>query len=125
MKRKPAEPNHVRTPDQIERDREIRLKYQSSRPSLASLEKSGDYSAAIRQGDYLAMMELAARMKARRVALGLSLDELSLRTGIDQGAICRLENGQAENPTYNTLARIAKALKQRLKLVLCQILIFG
>jgi len=64
------------------------------------------------------MMQFAARIKARRETLNLSLTELSNRCGIDRAALSRLENGQIENPTLGTLERVAHALRQRLTLVL-------
>jgi transcriptional regulator with XRE-family HTH domain len=50
--------------------------------------------------------------------LEMSLSELAAATGIDKAALSRLESGQAANPTYNTLARIAKALGKRVQLAL-------
>lgn len=110
--------NHVRTPEQIERDRQLRAKYQSSKPTLAELQASNEYFPAITQREYFEMLEFAARLKATREEMKLSLADLAEKSGIDRAAISRLENGQAENPTYNTLERVARALNKRLRLVL-------
>jgi len=110
--------NHVRTSSQIERDKQLRGKYQTAKPTLAELQSSDEYLPAITQGEYFEMMDFATRIKAMREKLNLSLTEMAARTGIDRAAISRLENGQVENPTYGTLDRIARALNKRLRLVL-------
>ena len=46
---------------------------------------------------------------------GLTQKQLSERTGIAQGDISRLENGNA-NPSLNTLKRLASAMGMNLKL---------
>jgi transcriptional regulator with XRE-family HTH domain len=53
---------------------------------------------------------LAQAVKARRLAQGLSLDQLSARSGVSKGALVALENGDA-NPTFGTLVRVADALQ--------------
>ncbi len=118
MAKKPTSRTNVRTPEQIERDRQLRAKYQATRPSLADLQASSDYLPPVTQGELLEMMDFAMRIKARRQQLDLSLADLAAKTGIDKAALSRLENGQVENPTFSTLERIAKALNQRLRLVL-------
>jgi transcriptional regulator with XRE-family HTH domain len=44
----------------------------------------------------------------------MTLQELEDRTGIGSGAISRLENDPASNPTILTLQRIASALGKQL-----------
>ncbi len=110
--------NHVRNSSQIERDKQLRAKYQAAKPTLADLQASGEYPPAISQGEYFEMIDFATRVKAMRENLNLSLSEVAARAGIDRAAISRLENGQVENPTYSTLDRIARALNKRLRLVL-------
>lgn len=46
---------------------------------------------------------------------GLTQKELSLRSGIAQGDISKLENGNA-NPSVRTLQRLANAMGKRLKI---------
>ena len=50
-----------------------------------------------------------------RQETGLTQKELSERTGITQGDISKLENGNA-NPSIKTLKRIAKAMGQQLRI---------
>lgn len=53
---------------------------------------------------------LAQAVRARRQALGLSLDQLCARAGVSKGALVALENGDA-NPTFGTIVRVADALQ--------------
>lgn len=50
------------------------------------------------------------RLRALRLASGLSLAQAAERMGIDAPALCRLENGRNPNPTIETLGRYAAAL---------------
>ncbi len=117
MSKERVKRNHSSSSERVERDRQIRAKYQN-RPSLQDLIASGDYETPIKQGEYLALMEFAARIKARREQLQLSLADLASRSGIDKAAISRLENGLVSNPTIGTLERIARSLKSRLRIEL-------
>jgi transcriptional regulator with XRE-family HTH domain len=53
---------------------------------------------------------LARAVRARRRALGLSLDQLCAEAGVSKGALVALENGDA-NPTFGTIVRVADALQ--------------
>lgn len=55
-----------------------------------------------------------ARLRLERERRGLSLADLSERTGMDRAALSRLETGKT-NPTVATLARVAAALGARLE----------
>jgi DNA-binding phage protein len=57
-------------------------------------------------------------LKAERERLGLSLADVSERTGIERPNLSRLENGPHANPTISTLMRYADALGKRLMIVL-------
>lgn len=118
MSSKRAVRGKLRSSAEIERDQRVRKKFQKERPSLSQLVATGEYSKPMLQGDLLAMLEFAARIKARREQLGVSLTELASKSGIDKAAISRLENGLAENPTVSTLERLARALGKRLQLAL-------
>ncbi len=50
-----------------------------------------------------------------RKATGLTQKELSVKTGIAQGDISKLENGNA-NPSLKTLRRLAEAMGKTLKI---------
>src|SRR4051794_19146389 len=58
--------------------------------------------------------ELLKQLKAAREDKGLSLADLTERTGMDRSALSKLENGQRPNPTVETLVRYAEAVGKRL-----------
>ena len=53
-------------------------------------------------------------LKAERERQGLSLSDVSERSGLDPAAISRLENGKQANPTIDTILRYADALGKEL-----------
>ena len=60
------------------------------------------------------LQELVKQLKAAREAKGLSLSDLTERTGMDRSALSKLETGQRSNPTIGTLIRYAEAVGKRL-----------
>ena len=64
------------------------------------------------------VLEFVVRLEQSREALGLSLADVAGRSGIDQAALSRLENGRNLNPKLATLARYAAALGKRVALSL-------
>ncbi len=96
----------------------IRGRFQAERPTLDALVASGKNDGPFLHGDFLALMDALVALKLRRERLGLSLAEVSKRTGIDTGMLSRLENGKITNPTITTLMRFADALGATVKLVI-------
>jgi len=96
------------------KERAKRTRFQKTRPGLADLLASGKYSEPVSQGEYWELRQTMLRLKALRESAGLSLAEMSTRTGVNRGALSRLENGVYPNPTINTLARYAAALGKRI-----------
>lgn len=60
------------------------------------------------------LQDLLAQLKAAREAKGLSLADVTERTGMDRSALSKLETGQRANPTVETLVRYADAVGKRL-----------
>jgi ribosome-binding protein aMBF1 (putative translation factor) len=60
------------------------------------------------------LQEVLGQLKAAREAKGLSLADLTDRTGMDRSALSKLETGQRPNPTVETLVRYAEAVGKRL-----------
>ncbi len=60
------------------------------------------------------LQELLAQLKDAREAKGLSLSDLTDLTGMDRSALSKLEKGQRQNPTIDTLIRYAAAVGKRL-----------
>lgn len=57
---------------------------------------------------------LVRQLKAAREAKGLSLSDMTQRTGMDRSALSKLETGQRPNPTVETLVRYAEAVGKHL-----------
>lgn len=57
---------------------------------------------------------LVQQLKAAREAQGLSLADMTERTGMDRSALSKLETGQRANPTIETLVRYAEAVGKHL-----------
>ncbi len=96
------------------RHKAIREQFQRDRPSLDELLASGDYVGPLGHGAYLSFLEAMHALKAERERRGLSLSDVSERSGIDPAAISRLENGKQANPTIDTILRYADALGKEL-----------
>ncbi len=65
-------------------------------------------------GDLVSFRRFIVFLRCERERLGLSLNDVAEHAKIDKSALSRLENGQQDNPTVNTLARYARALGKRL-----------
>ena len=61
-----------------------------------------------------ALRETLQLLKESRQAQGITLPELARRTGIGKGALSRLENDPAPNPTLRTLYRYAEAINREI-----------
>jgi DNA-binding XRE family transcriptional regulator len=101
----------------ITRDRalttEERAKYRSVRRKLAT-----EKPALIQRHQERIALDgidaLVQQLKATREAQGLSLADLTERTGMDRSALSKLETGQRTNPTIETLVRYAEAVGKHL-----------
>jgi hypothetical protein len=98
------------------RHRAIREKFREWRPSPEELISTGEGTQLDLHGEYHALRPFIDQLKQVREAAGLTLAQVSERSGIDQPALSRLENGHNRNPTLDTLWRYAAAVGQRLVL---------
>jgi len=73
---------------------------------------------ALRQGRRAKIQEAVVILKTERELRGLSLADISDRTGISKSAISKLENNRDANPTINTLSKYADALGMVLSVTL-------
>src|SRR5262245_35843037 len=64
---------------------------------------------------------LLKQLKAAREERGLSLADITERTGMDRSALSKLETGQRPNPTVETLVRYADAVGKRLVVSLADV----
>lgn len=92
----------------------IRERAQREKPGLSELVASGDYTDSMPLGDYVELVQTVAALRRAREEAGLSLADIAERTGMDRGAVSRLETGVHGNPTMTTLQRYAAALGKQL-----------
>ena len=71
-------------------------------------------AARKRRAASAALRDTCRLLRAEREAQGLSLADMSERTGISRTEISRLETAANKNPTINSLQRIASALGKEL-----------
>jgi hypothetical protein len=76
----------------------------------------GDYEGPYRQGNIMALLSAIAELERRRDQQGLSLTDVSERSGLDRALLSRLENGRILNPTISTLWRYAEAIGSQVTL---------
>jgi len=105
------------TPEQRAQLREIARKTLAEKLTEAEMDASDKYSAPMPFGVFQDLLFAMVELKKARESLGLSLADVSARTGIDRGSISKLENGLT-NPTFETIVRYAAGLGKRVGIVL-------
>jgi ribosome-binding protein aMBF1 (putative translation factor) len=103
----------VQTPEQEAAERALRERFQTEKPTLEDLVKSGYVTLVFTMGEYWELRKTFAALKALREQQGLGITDLAERTGMDRAMISRLENGQIDNPTIATMTRYARALGKK------------
>jgi DNA-binding XRE family transcriptional regulator len=103
-----------RTPEERARLVAARARFQTERPGIDELVASGEYVGPMPLGVYQDLVETLAELRRIREQQGLSLADVAERSGIDRGALSKLENGHNANPTVDTLGRYAAAVGRRL-----------
>jgi DNA-binding phage protein len=99
--------NRKLTPEEAAKYRKVREQVDAELPELIA--RHHDRTEALE-----ALESLLPQLKAAREAKGLSLSDVTRLTGMDRSALSRLETGQRENPTIDTLIRFAEAVGKRL-----------
>ncbi len=94
----------------------IRERSRTDRPGPDELIDRGELDELVPQAQYVEIRALVVRLRDVRQHMGLSLTDLSERTGLTRAAISRLENGWNLNPTLETLFRYTEALGVGLRL---------
>ncbi|HZW34047.1 MAG TPA: helix-turn-helix transcriptional regulator [Isosphaeraceae bacterium] len=100
----------VLSPEQRAAIAAIRERARRERPGPDELIDRGEIDELVPQAQFIELRALAVRLRGLRQQMGLSLTDLSERTGLTRAAISRLENGWNLNPTLETLFRYAQAL---------------
>ena len=103
------------SPDQQAAVKAIRDRSKKEQPGPDELIDRGEIDELVPQAQYIELRALMVRLRETRERMGLSLTDLSERTGLTRAAISRLENGWNLNPTLETLYRYADALGVGLK----------
>jgi len=103
-----------RSAEHRDRLKAVREHYQRERPNPKDLVASGDAEPTVPQRQFIAVHALVAALRQERERQGLSLTDVSERSGIERSMISRLENGRTINPTLETLFRYAHALGKEL-----------
>lgn len=99
------------SPEEAAKYREVRDQISGDLPDLIARHQE---RVAALEG----LEDLLHQLKAVREERGMSLSDLTERTGMDRSALSKLETGQRPNPTIETLARYAEAVGKRLVLSL-------
>jgi len=94
----------------------IRARARKERPGSDELIDRGELDELVSQAQFMELRALTVRLRELRQEMGLSLTDLSERTGLTRAAISRLETGWNLNPTLETLFRCTEALGVDLKL---------
>lgn len=97
-----------RTPEARAREAAIREEY-ADRPGLDELIRRGevDPDRITTMGALGAVLRATAAVRREREARGMTLTEVSRRSGLPLPALSRLESGKNPRPTFETLARYA------------------
>jgi hypothetical protein len=107
-----------RTPKETAKLRADRDRYQRDKPSPDQLLADGGHPDFVPLGALMFIHQVMGSLKKERERQGLTLADLSKHSGIDQGALSKLETGTHGNPTLATLYRIALALGKVIACVL-------
>ena len=91
------------TPQEAARYRQLRADIERERPAI-------DAQIRAEQREWAAVF---AELKQVRQSLGLSLDDVEGRTGIDRTTLAELETGQRVNFTLDMVRKYAQAVGKR------------
>lgn len=91
------------TPEEAAKYRKIREQIEAEKPEISARIKAQLEAAS-------SVQRVFEQLKQVREAKGLSLREVQDLTGIDASALSKLERGERENFTVDTLVRYAQAL---------------
>ncbi len=98
------------SPEQKAAVEAIRARSKIERPGPDELIDKGELDELVPHGQFMELRELAVRLRQIRERQGLTLTDVSERSGITRAATSRLENGWNLNPTLDTLFRYATVL---------------
>jgi transcriptional regulator with XRE-family HTH domain len=94
----------------------IRARACKERPGPDEMIDRGELDALVPHAQYLEVRAFDVKMRGIRERLGLSLTDVSERSGLTRAVISPLETGRKQNATLETLFRYAEALEADLRL---------
>ena len=100
-----------------ERKRHARVREQIAN-ELPEIRQRAKMRLALLKQEGTPLRQILGALRAERERLGLSLNDIYERTGIDRAALSRLENNEDANPTLATLERYAEALGKQMVVLL-------
>lgn len=95
------------TSEEAAKYREVRRQVDAELPEL--IERHHERMTALDE-----LQSVLNDLKTARETQGLSLADVTRITGMDRSALSKLETGQRQNPTFETLVRYAEAVGKRL-----------
>ena len=104
------------SPEQQAAVEAIRARSKIERPGPDELIDRGELDELVPHWQFMELRELTVRLRQIRERQGLSLTDVSERSGMTRAAISRLENGWNLNPTLDTLFRYATVLGAQIRL---------
>ena len=104
------------SPEQQAAVEAIRARSKTEHPGPDELIDRGELDELVPHGQFMELRELTVRLRQIRERQGLSLTDVSERSGMTRAAISRLENGWNLNPTLDTLFRYATVLGAQIRL---------
>ena len=104
------------SPEQKAAVEAIRARSKIERPGPDELIDKGELDELVPHGQFMELRELVVRLRQIRERQGLTLTDVSERSGITRAAASRLENGWNLNPTMDTLFRYATVLGAQIRL---------
>jgi DNA-binding XRE family transcriptional regulator len=102
------------TSEEAARQKGIRERLQTERPTAAQLVAEDGYNEPVPHGEYLELKSAIAALKNAREDAGLTLTQVAEKSGMDKASLSRLETGRQINPTTATLSRYARAVGKRI-----------
>ncbi|MBF0433080.1 MAG: helix-turn-helix transcriptional regulator [Fibrobacteria bacterium] len=89
------------------------IKKRTLKKSLQNKLKNKSFKEAYEH--YSAALEVGYMVRSIRKKVGLTQVELAKKMGVSQQVVSKLEHGEVDNPTINTLQRIAAVTGAKLK----------
>ena len=103
------------TEEMRQRAREIREKLKD-RPGLDEITTAAEAANEVFSGDYHELQKFLFAFRKAREAVPLTSAEAAARAGVAPDELAALESGNATNPSFRTLANLARAVGLRLTL---------